>query len=190
MKIKSETTLAALRNVVLMGNSTADKKGRVTVCAQVTPELIASRKLDVRVVKRDVTIKSACRAVRRQERKKRIHVRKSDKRLQCPEPTPVVIPSSSANNCTDQVKGGPEKKIEERMPWVLTPITFTRRPAAYVPTPGRVLERLHLERARRAKRQQEADERRRRHCVNEVEDIFADGKPITDEDYEKWLRKR
>ncbi|CAB0041322.1 unnamed protein product [Trichogramma brassicae] len=73
------------------------------------------------------------------------------------------------------------------MPWVITPIAFTRRTAKYVPTPRRVLERLHLERARRAKRQQEADERRRRHYVDQVEDIFAEGKPITDEDYENNL---
>uniref|UniRef100_A0ABD2W6Y5 Uncharacterized protein n=1 Tax=Trichogramma kaykai TaxID=54128 RepID=A0ABD2W6Y5_9HYME len=145
--------------------------------------------MDVRVMKRDVTIIPAC-AAQRQERKKRIRIRKSDKRLPCPEHTSQVIPSSSANNGTDKVKCDPEKKIEERMPWVLTPITFIQRPARYVPTPRRVLERLYLERSRRAKRQQEADESRRRHCVNEVEDIFADGKPITDEDYEQWLRKR
>ncbi|CAB0041047.1 unnamed protein product [Trichogramma brassicae] len=42
---------------------------------------------------------------------------------------------------------------------------------------------------KRAKRQQEADERRRRHYVDQVEDIFAEGKPITDEDYENLETK-
>ncbi|CAB0034712.1 unnamed protein product [Trichogramma brassicae] len=185
MKRSSDATLVALRNAVQVWNSAGKKKEHVTVCTQVTSELIAGQKLDVRVTKRDVIMIPACRAARRQERKKRIHVRKEDKRLQYPENTSEVLPSLRVSNRTDQVKDNPESKVKERMPWVITPIAFTRRTAKYVPTPRRVLERLHLERARRAKRQQEADERRRRHYVDQVEDIFAEGKPITDEDYEK-----